>query len=77
MTEEIRMATTTLKVHGMTCQHCVRSVTQALESQDGVKRAEVDLQAGRASVDFDENRITPRELASAVAEEGYEAEEVI
>ena len=70
------MATTTLKVQGMTCQHCVRSVTQALESQDGVKSAAVDLQAGRASVDFDESRVTPRELANAVAEEGYEAEEV-
>jgi copper chaperone len=70
------MATTTLKVHGMTCDHCVRSVRQALESQDGVARADVDLQAGRANVDFDESRVTPRELASAVAEEGYEAEEV-
>ena len=69
------MATTTLKVQGMTCQHCVRSVTQALESHEGVQRAEVDLQAGRARVDYDESRVTPRELANAVAEEGYEAEE--
>lgn len=70
------MATTTLKVQGMTCQHCVRSVTQALESRDGVSRAEVDLQAGRARVDYDDSRVTARELASAVAEEGYEAEEI-
>lgn len=70
------MATTTLKVQGMTCQHCVRSVTQALESKDGVSRAEVDLQAGRARVDYDDRRVTARELASAVAEEGYEAEEI-
>jgi copper chaperone len=70
------MATTTLKVEGMTCQHCVRSVTQALESQEGVTRADVDLQAGRANVDYDDSRVTPRELANAVAEEGYEAEEV-
>lgn len=70
------MATTTLKVQGMTCQHCVRSVTQALESRDGVSRAEVDLQAGRARVDYDDRRVTARELASAVAEEGYEAEEI-
>jgi copper ion binding protein len=70
------MATTTLKVEGMTCQHCVRAVTQALESHAGVARAEVDLQAARARVEFDENQVTPQELASAVAEEGYEAEEV-
>jgi copper chaperone len=70
------MATTTLKVEGMTCQHCVRSVTQALESQEGVTHADVDLQAGRARVAYDDSRVTPRELANAVAEEGYEAEEV-
>lgn len=70
------MATTTLKVQGMTCQHCVRSVTQALESHDGVTRADVNLEAGRANVEYDESRVTPRDLAKAVAEEGYEAEEV-
>ncbi|HEX6307379.1 MAG TPA: copper ion binding protein [Longimicrobiales bacterium] len=70
------MTMTTLKVSGMSCQHCVRSVTQALESQEGVKRAEVDLQAGRARVEYDESRVTPAQLANAVADEGYEAEEV-
>jgi copper chaperone len=75
MTEDC-MARTTLKVSGMTCQHCVKSVREALEQQDGVRSADVDLQAGRAVVDFDEARVTPGQLAGAVAEEGYEAEEV-
>jgi copper chaperone len=70
------MATTTLKVTGMTCQHCVRAVMGALEGQEGVERAQVDLQAGRAVVEYDDRRVTPRELANVVAEEGYEAEEV-
>lgn len=70
------MATATLKVTGMTCQHCVRAVTQALESRDGVSRAEVDLQAGRARVEYDASQVTTGELAAAVADEGYEAEEV-
>jgi copper chaperone len=71
-----KMAEVTLRVTGMTCQHCVRAVTGALEGQDGVTRAEVDLQAGRARVQYDEARVTPRDLADAVVEEGYEAEEV-
>jgi copper chaperone len=70
------MTTTTLKISGMTCQHCVRAVTHALESQEGVSRAEVDLQAGRAEVEYDADRVTPRSLASAVMDEGYTAEEV-
>ncbi len=70
------MATTTLKVSGMTCGHCVKSVTGALEDVDGVTRADVDLQQGRATVEYDESRTTPRSLAQAVSEEGYQAEEI-
>jgi copper chaperone len=70
------MAMTTLKVSGMTCQHCVRAVTQALETRDGVSSADVDLNAGRARVSYDDSRVTPAQLAGAIIEEGYEAEEV-
>ncbi len=69
------MATTILKVSGMTCGHCVKSVTEALRDVDGVTRADVDLQHGRATVEYDESRTTPRALAHAVSEEGYQAEE--
>jgi copper ion binding protein len=69
------MATATLKISGMTCQHCVRAVTDALEGHDGVRSARVDLEGGRAQVEYDDALVTPRDLANAVAEEGYEAEE--
>ena len=45
------MATATLKVTGMSCEHCVRSVTQALQNTAGVNNATVDLKAGRATVE--------------------------
>jgi copper chaperone len=70
------MATATLKIEGMTCQHCVKAVTGALEGHDGVKHAAVDLAGGRATVEYDESRVSPRELASAVTDEGYTAEEL-
>ena len=69
------MATAVLKVQGMTCGHCVKSVTEALENVDGVRRAQVDLQAGRATVEYDETRTSPETLAGVVTEEGYTAEE--
>lgn len=59
----------------MTCSHCVRSVTEALEGVDGVKSAQVDLTAGQARVDYDEAATSPRALVNAVADEGYSAEE--
>lgn len=70
------MANTTLKVTGMTCGHCVQAVRGALENHDAVRRADVDLESGRATIEYDEARATPRELAGVVAEEGYDAEEL-
>jgi copper chaperone CopZ len=37
------MATTTYKVTGMTCEHCVTAVTSELTSLDGVSAVTVDL----------------------------------
>ncbi len=62
---------TTLKITGMTCGHCVRSVTGALKGVPGVKAAEVDLKSGSAKI---EGAADPAALVSAVEEEGYQAE---
>lgn len=70
------MATKELKVDGMTCGHCVQAVTRALQQVEGVKTAQVDLNAGRARVEYDESRTDPQELVGAVSEEGYSAEVV-
>lgn len=71
------MATATLKVSGMSCEHCVRAVTQALQGTEGVQRASVDLQGARATVEYDESKTNPRALAGAVIDEGYTAEEIV
>lgn len=69
------MARTTLKVEGMTCNHCTHAVTTALENVQGVRSARVNLEGGQAVVDYDDGRTSPRELAVAVADAGYSAEE--
>lgn len=69
------MAETTLRVTGMSCEHCVRAVKQALQQVKGVERAEVDLEAGRARVRYDESRASTGELVGAIMDEGYTAEE--
>ena len=68
--------TATLKVTGMSCGHCVKAVTEALEAVDGVRSAEVDLTAGRAVVAYDASLAAPERLAEAVEEEGSRAEVV-
>jgi copper chaperone len=59
-------------VHGMTCDHCVRSVTEEVSEVQGVEGVEVDLASGRMAVEgagYDDAAI-----ARAVAEAGYEVE---
>lgn len=61
-------------VAGMTCSHCVSSVTEELARLDGVKHVDIELVAGGVSrvrvaseTSLDEHRI-----AAAIDEAGYE-----
>ncbi|MEV4422306.1 heavy metal-associated domain-containing protein [Patulibacter sp. NPDC049589] len=56
-------------VQGMTCQHCVASVTEEVSEVPGVTGVDVDLPSGRVAVhgeDVDEEAVV-----AAVAEAGY------
>ena len=57
-----------LVVHGMTCAHCARAVTEALATVPGVAGVQVDLAAGTVHVEG-----TPDEHATraAIEAEGY------
>jgi copper chaperone len=70
---EVGLETVSLKISGMTCQGCVRSVKNVLASVPGVATAEVSLQNSEARVVFDPARTSPRSLKAAVEEAGYEA----
>ena len=47
------METTTIKVEGMSCGGCVKSVTNVLGALPGVAKAEVSLEQKQAVVEFD------------------------
>lgn len=60
----------TISVSGMTCQNCVRHVTEALKELPGVSDARVDLASNSATIES--TREVPREeLARALDEAGY------
>ncbi len=61
--------TTEYTVHGMTCDHCVRSVTEEVTEVAGVRDVDVDLASGRLVVHGDADAAAVR---AAVAEAGYE-----
>lgn len=65
---------TTLKVTGMSCTHCVAAVKGALEELNGVKFADVSLEAGTAEVEYDDGMVQPSEMKAAIEEQGFDAE---
>ena len=67
------MQTLTLKIDGMTCGGCVKSVTTVLENLNGVEKAEVSLENADAIISFDESKIQPAALIEAVEEAGFDA----
>ncbi|MGY2682323.1 heavy-metal-associated domain-containing protein [Pseudomonas tolaasii] len=57
-------------VEGMTCGHCVRAVTQAVQSQDPAASVKVDLAAKAVGV---QSRLSAEQVISLITEEGYSA----
>ncbi len=57
-------------VTGMTCGHCVASVTEELSEVPGVTGVEVELSSGTVTV-TSSRPLTDDEVAAAVAEAGY------
>lgn len=66
------METTVLKVNGMTCGGCVRSVKNVLESIQGVTSAEVSLEKAQASVTYDPTKADVNRMKEAVTDAGYQ-----
>jgi len=66
------METVTLKVKGMTCMGCVRSVKNVLEPISGVAQVEVSLEQGQATVRYDAGQADPTQFKSAISGAGFE-----
>ena len=64
------MTVSTYSVTGMTCQHCVASVTEELSAIDAVTAVDVDLSTGAVTVTSDRT-LGADEVAAAVTEAGY------
>lgn len=58
-------------VTGLTCQHCVMSVTEELADIDGVSAVDVSLVSGAVTLVAD-REVDRREIEAAVCEAGFE-----
>lgn len=64
-------ATTTYTVSGMTCGHCVASVTEEVQEIPGVEDVKVELDSGAVTV-TSEAPLTEESVRAAVEEAGYQ-----
>ncbi len=62
---------TTLKVNGMTCNHCKMNVERAALGLDFVKKASVNLKKGELSLVMEEIEGAVNKVKSAIQEAGY------
>lgn len=61
-------------VKGMSCNHCVARIEEAVGRISGVKKVKVQLKKEKAVVEFDEANVQATEICQAINELGYQAE---
>ncbi|MDR1315379.1 MAG: copper ion binding protein [Spirochaetales bacterium] len=66
------MEKTVLRVEGMSCEHCVKAVTKALEELPGLKDVEVNLKGNTVSFLFDPAKTPLPNIEAAITDAGYE-----
>ncbi|EDP74994.1 copper ion binding protein [Hydrogenivirga sp. 128-5-R1-1] len=59
-----------VKVQGMTCQHCVRTVHNAVASLEGVSRVDVSLESGTVRIQMEKD-IPLEDIKKSIEEWGY------
>lgn len=64
------MASTVLKVEGMSCGHCVNSIEKALTEKGA--SGKVDLASKKVSVEYDESKLSLDAIKEAIEEQGYD-----
>lgn len=64
-----------IQVRGMSCQHCVKAVTQAVHEVDASAKVNIDLPSGRVAIDSQPaigGEKTIAAMIAAIVEAGYE-----
>ena len=61
-----------LNVNGITCEHCVDTIKEAVVILVGVLRVDVDIEQKQVVVEFDEKLAKPEDLIDKIERIGFE-----
>ncbi|WP_160720591.1 copper chaperone CopZ [Bacillus sp. USDA818B3_A] len=64
----------TLKVNGMSCGHCVKSIEGSVGELQGVKTVKVQLETGNVDVEFNPAIVTLSKIKETIDDQGYDVE---
>ena len=70
------MASTILNVPDISCEHCEKTITQALSPLEGVRNVGVDIPRRQVRVDYDDAIVDVQRFRDVLAEEEYPVESV-
>ena len=70
------MASTVLNVPDISCEHCERTITNALTPIAGVRKVHVDISGRQVRVDYDEAQISIEQMQAVLQEEDYPVESI-
>jgi copper chaperone len=65
------MTEVTLRVPDISCEHCARTIAQALGRAAGVRAVDVDIPGKVVRVSFDETSVDVERLKAILREEDY------
>jgi P-type Cu+ transporter len=68
---EMRERTVTFRILGMTCTMCALTIEKQLSDQSGVTDASVNFALGQATISYDADIVSPKQLVQAIRDVGY------
>ncbi len=61
-----------LNVDGITCDHCVNTIKEAVANLIGISRVEVDIEKKQVIVELDDKQAKSEDLIEKITEAGFE-----
>lgn len=68
------MKETNLKIEGMHCAGCSTRLEKVLNNLEGIEKAQVSLQEEKATIKYDENKISLESIKEAIEDAGFKGE---
>lgn len=65
------MSQITLNVPDISCEHCERTILNALQDKPGVKTVKVSIPNKTVNLDYDDSKLNIKEVSELLDEEGF------